>query len=113
MLVGDMAIENFADLPDFEDLPKSMQVEVVDGFVVIPDETYEKGASGRAFFKFALCKNEIPFCIKHIHADILSLYDTGWKAIYLSKSGYMYFYNYAFKRNNFRCGEENGAVSLS
>lgn len=24
----------------------------------------------------------------------------------------MYFYNYAFKRNNFRCGEENGAVSL-
>ncbi len=50
MLVGDMAIENFADLPDFEDLPKSMQVEVVDGFVVIPDETYEKGVSGRAFF---------------------------------------------------------------
>ena len=85
MLVGDMTIENFADLPDFEDLPESMQVEVVDGFVVIPDETYEKGASGRAFFKFALCKNETPFCIKHIHADILSLYDTGWKAIYLSK----------------------------
>lgn len=113
MLVGDMTIENFADLPDFEDLPESMQVEVVDGFVVIPDETYEKGASGRIFFKFALCKNETPFCIKHIHADILSLYDTGWKAIYLSKSGYMYFYNYAFKRNNFRCGEENGAVSLS
>ena len=112
MLVGDMAIENFADLPDFEDLPKSMQVEVVDGFVVIPDETYEKGVSGRAFFKFALCKNETPFCIKHIHADILSLYGTGWKAIYLSKSGYMYFYNYAFKRNNFRCGEENGAVGL-
>ena len=26
MLVGDMAIENFADLPDFEDLPKNMQV---------------------------------------------------------------------------------------
>ena len=112
MLVGDMTIENFADLPDFEDLPESMQVEVVDGFVVIPDETYEKGASGRAFFKFALCKNETPFCIKHIHADILPLYDTGWKAIYLSKSGYMYFYNYAFKRNNFRCGEENGAVGL-
>lgn len=112
MLVGDMAIENFSDLPDFEDLPKSMQVEVVDGFVVIPDETYEKGVSGRAFFKFALCKNETPFCIKHIHADILSLYGTGWKAIYLSKSGYMYFYNYAFKRNNFRCGEENGAVGL-
>lgn len=112
MLVGDMAIENFADLPDFEDLPKSMQVEVVDGFVVIPDETYEKEVSGRAFFKFALCKNETPFCIKHIHADILSLYGTGWKAIYLSKSGYMYFYNYAFKRNNFRCGEENGAVGL-
>ncbi len=64
------------------------------------------------FFKFALCKNEIPFCIKHIHADILSLYDTGWKVIYLSKSGYMYFYNYAFKRNNLRCDEENGAVSL-
>lgn len=112
MLVGDMTIENFAGLPDFEDLPESMQVEVVDGFVVIPDETYEKGVSGRAFFKFALCKNETPFCIKHIHADILSLYGTGWKAIYLSKSGYMYFYNYAFKRNNFRCGEENGAVSL-
>lgn len=112
MLVGDMAIENFADLPDFEDLPESMQVEVVDGFVVIPDETYEKGASGRAFFKFALCKNETPFCIKHIHADILSLYGTGWKAIYLSKSGYMYFYNYAFKRNNFRRDEENGAISL-
>ena len=112
MLVGDMTIENFAGLPDFEDLPESMQVEVVDGFVVIPDETYEKGASGRAFFKFALCKNETPFCIKHIHADILSLYGTGWKAIYLSKSGYMYFYNYAFKRNNFRCGEENGAVGL-
>ena len=112
MLVEDMAIENFAGLPDFEDLPESMQVEVVDGFVVIPDETYEKGASGRAFFKFALCKNETPFCIKHIHADILSLYDTGWKAIYLSKSGYMYFYNYAFKRNNLHCDEENGAVSL-
>lgn len=112
MLVGDMTIENFANLPDFEDLPESMQTEVVDGFVVIPDETYEKGVSGRTFFKFALCKNEIPFCIKHIHADILSLYDTGWKAIYLSKSGYMYFYNYAFKRNNFRCGEENGAVGL-
>lgn len=112
MLVGDMAIKNFADLPDFEDLPESMQTEVVDGFVVIPDETYEKGVSGRAFFKFALCKNETPFCIKHIHADILSLYGTGWKAIYLSKSGYMYFYNYAFKRNNFRCGEENGAVGL-
>ena len=112
MLVEDMAIENFAGLPDFEDLPESMQVEVVDGFVVIPDETYEKGVSGRAFFKFALCKNETPFCIKHIHADILSLYGTGWKAIYLSKSGYMYFYNYAFKRNNFRCGEENGAVGL-
>lgn len=107
-----MVIENFADLPDFEDLPESMQTEVVDGFVVIPDETYEKGVSGRTFFKFALCKNEIPFCIKHIHADILSLCDTGWKAIYLSKSGYMYFYNYAFKRNNFRCGEENGAVGL-
>ena len=112
VLVGDMTIENFADLPDFEDLPESTQVEVVDGFVVIPDETYEKGVSGRAFFKFALCKNETPFCIKHIHADILSLYGTGWKAIYLSKSGYMYFYNYAFKRNNFRCGEENGAVGL-
>ena len=112
MLVEDMTIENFAGSPDFEDLPKSTQVEVVDGFVVIPDETYEKGVSGRAFFKFALCKNETPFCIKHIHADILSLYGTGWKAIYLSKSGYMYFYNYAFKRNNFRCGEENGAVGL-
>ena len=112
MLVEDMAIANFAGFPDFEDLPESMQVEVVDGFVVIPDETYEKGVSGRAFFKFALCKNETPFCIKHIHADILSLYGTGWKAIYLSKSGYMYFYNYAFKRNNFRCGEENGAVGL-
>ena len=85
MLVGDMAIENFADLPDFEDLPESTQVEVVGGFVVIPDETYEKGASGRAFFKFALYKNEIPFCIKHSHAYILSLYDTGWQAIYLSK----------------------------
>lgn len=85
VLVRDMTIGNFADLPDFEDLPESMQVEVVDGFVVIPDETYEKGASGRKFFKFALCKNETPFCIKHIHADILSLYDTGWKAIYLSK----------------------------
>ena len=112
MLVGDMTIENFADLPDFEDLPESMQVEVVNGLVVIPDETHDTSISGRAFFKFALCKNEIPFCIKHIHADILSLYDTGWKAIYLSKSGYMYFYNYAFKRNNFRCGEENGAVGL-
>ena len=75
MLVRDMTIENFADLPDFEDLPESMQVEVVDGFVVIPDETYEKGASGCAF-KFALCKNETLFCMKHIHADILSLYDT-------------------------------------
>lgn len=80
-----MVIENFADLPDFENLPKSMQVEVADGFVVIPDETYEKGASGRAFFKFALCKNETLFCIKYIHADILSLYDTGWQVIYLSQ----------------------------
>ena len=112
MLVEDMTIENFANLPDFEDLPESMQVEAVDGLVVIPDETHDTSISGRAFFKFALCKNETPFCIKHIHADILSLYDTGWKAIYLSKSGYMYFYNYAFKRNNFRCGEENGAVGL-
>lgn len=112
MLVEDMTIENFANLPDFEDLPESMQVEAVDGLVVIPDETHDTSISGRAFFKFALCKNETPFCIKHIHADILSLYGTGWKAIYLSKSGYMYFYNYAFKRNNFRCGEENGAVSL-
>lgn len=41
MLAGDMAIENFAGLPDFEDLPKNMQVEIVDGFVVIPDETHE------------------------------------------------------------------------
>ena len=115
MLVGDMTIEDFAGLPDFEDLPKSMQVEIIDGFVVIPDETHEKGTSGRTFFKFALCKNEIPFCIKHIHANILSLYDTGWQAIYLSKSSYMYFYNYdavTFKRNNFRCDEENGAVGL-
>lgn len=112
MLVEDMTIENFANLPDFEDLPESMQVEAVDGLVVIPDETHDTSISGRAFFKFALCKNETPFCIKHIHTDILSLYGTGWKAIYLSKSGYMYFYNYAFKRNNFRCGEENGAVSL-
>ena len=24
----------------------------------------------------------------------------------------MYFYNYAFKRNNLHCDEENGAVSL-
>ncbi len=112
MLVEDMTIENFANLPDFEDLPESMQVEAVDGLVVIPDETHDTSISGRAFFKFALCKNETPFCIKHIHADILSLYGTGWKAIYLSKSGYMYFYNYAFKRNNFRCGEENGAVGL-
>lgn len=50
MLVVDMTIENFANLPDFEDLPESMQTEVVDGFVVIPDETYEKGVSGRTFF---------------------------------------------------------------
>ena len=115
MLVGDMTIEDFANLPDFKDLPESMQVKVIDGFVVIPDETHEKGVSGRTFFKFALCKNETPFCIKHIHADILSLYDTGWQAIYLSKSGYMYFYNYdatTFKRNDFRYGEENGAVGL-
>ena len=115
MLVRDMTIENFADLPDFEDLPESMQVEAMDGLVVIPDETHDTSISGRAFFKFALCKNETPFCIKHIHADILSFYDTGWQAIYLSKSGYMYFYNYdatTFKRNNFRCGEENGAVGL-
>lgn len=115
MLVGDMTAENFAGLPDFEDLPKNMQVEAVDGFVVIPDEEHEESISGRAFFKFALCKNETPFCIKHIHADILSLYDTGWQAIYLNKSGYMYFYNYdarAFKRNDFHFGEENGTVGL-
>lgn len=115
MLIGDMTTENFADLPDFEDLPKNMQVEAVDGFVVIPDEEHEENISGRTFFKFALCKNETPFCIKHIHADILSLYDTGWQAIYLNKSGYMYFYNYdatTFKRNDFHFGEENGTVGL-
>ena len=76
MLVGDMTIENFAGLPDFEDLPKNMQVEAVDGFVIIPDKEHEVGISCRTFFKFALCKNETPFCIKHVHADILSLYDT-------------------------------------
>lgn len=115
MLVGDMTIENFAGLPDFEDLPKNMQVEAVDGFVVIPDKEHEVSISGRTFFKFALCKNETPFCIKHVHADILSLYDTGWQAIYLSKSGYMYFYNYdamTFSRKDFHCSGENGVVGL-
>lgn len=63
MLVGDMTIENFANLPDFEDLPESMQVEVVDGFVVIPDETYEKGASGRAFLNLHYVKMKFHFVL--------------------------------------------------